>query len=67
MGAGQQISGTVFVGKDIDKAGGMWTAVVSKTLLVRWRGVGDLQGDAFEELDAIVNTFIRFPELKTEC
>ena len=43
--------------------------VVSKDIAadeMRWRGVGDLWEDAFEELDAAANVFIRFPKLRKE-
>jgi hypothetical protein len=33
---------------------------------VKGRGVGDLRMGEFEELDVAVNTFIQFPELRTE-
>jgi hypothetical protein len=33
---------------------------------VKGRGVGGLRVGEFEELDVTVNTFIRFPELRTE-
>jgi len=58
------------VGKDIDKS---WRDVHSGRIEdmvadgVRWRRVGDLQGDAFGEFDAIFNAFIRFPKFRTEC
>ena len=33
---------------------------------MKGRGAGNLQEDGLGELDAAVNTFIRFPELKTK-